>query len=286
MAVVEDDAVVSKRISSSRTQWPIFIALVVVAATIVYPLYFVIITSLRPNADYLQDPFGLPGIWTFDNYLNLSTTYGAGQAFLNSMFVSTVSVAIVLVLASLAGFALAKLPVPGTKYITATFVSVMLIPGPVLIIPIYLMLARLDLVGTYWGLILVYVATGLPFATFFLTLSFRGIPDEVIEAARIDGAGFFRIMWSIVAPMGSSGVATLAVLQFLGVWNELIFAFILIPKESMRLLTPTLASIGDRFLTDQPLVSAGLFITASIPLILLAFASKYIMQGLQVGVSR
>ncbi|GAA1731595.1 carbohydrate ABC transporter permease [Microcella frigidaquae] len=286
MAVVEDDVVVSKRISSSRTQWPIFIALVVVAATIVYPLYFVIITSLRPNADYLQDPFGLPGIWTFDNYLNLSTTYGAGQAFLNSMFVSTVSVAIVLVLASLAGFALAKLPVPGTKYITATFVSVMLIPGPVLIIPIYLMLARLDLVGTYWGLILVYVATGLPFATFFLTLSFRGIPDEVIEAARIDGAGFFRIMWSIVAPMGSSGVATLAVLQFLGVWNELIFAFILIPEESMRLLTPTLASIGDRFLTDQPLVSAGLFITASIPLILLAFASKYIMQGLQVGVSR
>jgi ABC-type glycerol-3-phosphate transport system permease component len=286
MAVVEDDVVVSKRISSSRTQWPIFIALVVVAATIVYPLYFVIITSLRPNADYLQDPFGLPGIWTFDNYLNLSTTYGAGQAFLNSMFVSTVSVAIVLVLASLAGFALAKLPVPGTKYITATFVSVMLIPGPVLIIPIYLMLARLDLVGTYWGLILVYVATGLPFATFFLTLSFRGIPDEVIEAARIDGAGFFRIMWSIVAPMGSSGVATLAVLQFLGVWNELIFAFILIPEESMRLLTPTLASIGDRFLTDQPLVSAGLFITASVPLILLAFASKYIMQGLQVGVSR
>jgi ABC-type glycerol-3-phosphate transport system permease component len=108
----------------------------------------------------------------------------------------------------------------------------------------------------------------------------------LFEAARIDGAGFFRIMWSIVRPMGSSGLATLAVLQFLGAWNELIFAVILIPEESMRLLTPQLASIGERFLTDQPLVSAGLFITASVPLILLAFASKYIMQGLQVGVSR
>jgi len=284
--VAEEDTVISKRISSGRTQLPIFIALIVVAATIVYPLYFVIISSFRPNADYLQDPFGLPGVWTFENYVRLADTYGIGQAFLNSLFVSTVSVSLVLLFASLAGYALAKLPVPGTNFITAAFVSVMLIPGPVLIIPIYLMLARLELVGSYTGLILVYVATGLPFATFFLTLSFRGIPDEVIEAARIDGAGFFRIMWSIIAPMGSSGLATLAVLQFLGAWNELIFAFILIPDESMRLLTPQLASIGERFLTDQPLVSAGLFITASVPLILLAFASKYIMQGLQVGVNR
>lgn len=281
-----DDTAISARISSKRAQWPIFIVLLVVAATIVYPLYFVIMTSLRPNADYLQNPFGIPGVWSFENYARLIESYGIGQAFLNSLFVGVVSVTVILVLATLAGYALAKLPVPGTKYITAAFVSVMLIPGPVLIIPIYLMLARLEMVGTYQGLILVYVATGLPFATFFLTLSFRGIPDEVIEAARIDGAGFFRIMWSIIAPMGSSGLATLAVLQFLGAWNELIFAFILIQDESMRLLTPQLASIGERFLTDQPLVSAGLFITASVPLILLAFASKYIMQGLQVGVSR
>ena len=284
--MADDDPTISSRISSKRSQWPIFVALLAVAATIVYPLVFVILTSLRPNSDYLQDPFGLPGVWSFENYARLIDAYGIGQAFLNSLFVGTVSVTSILVLATLAGYALAKLPVPGAKYITATFVSVMLIPGPVLIIPIYLMLARLELVGTFQGLILVYVATGLPFATFFLTLSFRGIPDEVIEAARIDGAGFFRILWSIIAPMGSSGLATLAVLQFLGAWNELIFAFILVQDDSMKLLTPQLASIGERFLTDQPLVSAGLFVTASVPLILLAFASKYIMQGLQVGVSR
>jgi len=284
--MAEEDVIISKRISSGRSRWPIFGALVLVAITIVYPLYFVVITSLRPNADYLQNPFGLPGVWSLENYIRLAETYGIGQAFLNSLFVSTVSVSLVLLFASLAGYALAKLPVPRANFITAAFVSVMLIPGPVLIIPIFLMLARLELVGSYTGLIFVYVATGLPFATFFLTLSFRGIPDEVIEAARIDGAGFFRIMWSIILPMGSSGLATIAVLQFLGAWNELIFAFILIPDQSMRLLTPQLASIGTRFLTDQPLVSAGLFITASVPLLLLIFASKYIMQGLQVGVSR
>lgn len=276
---------VSTRLTT-KGRWPIFIGMCIVAATIIYPLFFILVTSLRTNAEYKGDPFGLPEVWTFDNYITLWNQYGVGRAFMNSLFVAVTSVVIILVVASLAGYALAKLPVFGSKYFTASFVSVMLIPGPVLIIPIYLVLARLGVVGDFSGLILVYVATGLPFAIFFLTLTFRAIPDEILEAARVDGAGFFRTLWSIVGPMGASGLATLAVLQFLGAWNELIFALIILPNEQLRLLTPTLASIGRRFVTDQPLTSAGLFITALVPLLLLAFASKYIMRGLQVGLSR
>lgn len=269
-----------------RAKWPIFIGMCLVAATIIYPLFFVVVTSLRSNVDYKRDPFGLPVDWTVTNYIELWDEYGVGRAFLNSLFVSTSAVAVILILATLAGYALAKLPVFGSKFFTATFVSVMLLPGPVLIIPIYLVLARLGIVGDYSGLLLVYVATGLPFAIFFLTLTFRAIPDELLEAARVDGAGFFRTLWSIVGPMGASGIATLAVLQFLGTWNELIFALILVPDAQMKLLTPTLASIGKRFVSDQPLTSAGLFISALVPLLLLTFASKYIMRGLQVGLSR
>jgi ABC-type glycerol-3-phosphate transport system permease component len=276
---------VSTRLNT-KGRWPIFIGMCLVAATIIYPLFFILVTSLRTNAEYKGDPFGLPEVWTFDNYTTLWEQYGVGRAFMNSLFVAVTSVVIILVVASLAGYSLAKLPVFGSKYFTASFVSVMLIPGPVLIIPIYLVLARLGIVGDFSGLILVYVATGLPFAIFFLTLTFRAIPDEILEAARVDGAGFFRTLWSIVGPMGASGLATLAVLQFLGAWNELIFALIILPNEQLRLLTPTLASIGRRFVTDQPLTSAGLFITALVPLLLLAFASKYIMRGLQVGLSR
>ena len=276
---------VSTRLNT-KGRWPIFIGMCLVAATIIYPLFFILVTSLRTNAEYKGDPFGLPEVWTFDNYINLWEQYGVGRAFMNSLFVAVTSVVIILVVASLAGYSLAKLPVFGSKYFTASFVSVMLIPGPVLIIPMYLVLARLGIVGDFSGLILVYVATGLPFAIFFLTLTFRAIPDEILEAARVDGAGFFRTLWSIVGPMGASGLATLAVLQFLGAWNELIFALIILPNEQLRLLTPTLASIGRRFVTDQPLTSAGLFITALVPLLLLAFASTSIMRGLQVGLSR
>jgi ABC-type glycerol-3-phosphate transport system permease component len=280
---------VSESISSRlnpRARWPVFIGMTLLAATIIYPLFFVVATSLRTNVEYKKEPFSLSGALSFDNYIRLWNEYGVGRAFANSMFVAGISVTLVLIFSTLAGYALAKLPVFGHKLFNATFVSVMLIPGPVLIIPIYLVLAKLGIVGDYAGLILVYVATGLPFAIFFLTLTFRAIPDELLEAARVDGAGFFRTLWSIVGPMGASGIATLAVLQFLGVWNELIFALILIPDAELKLLTPTLASIGKRFLSDQPLTSAGLFITAMVPLLILAFASKYIMRGLQVGLSR
>lgn len=279
------DSAISSRLSP-RARWPIFIGMCLVAATILYPLFFVVATSLRSNVDYKRDPFGIPKEWTFDNYLKLWNEYGVGRAFMNSLFVSLTAVTLILVFATLAGYALAKLPVFGAKFFTTTFVSVMLIPGPVLIIPIYLVLARLGMVGDYSGLILVYVATGLPFAIFFSTLSFRAIPDELLEAARVDGAGFFRTYWSIVRPLGTSAIATLAVLQFLGTWNELIYSLILIQDSKMKLLTPTLASIGKRFLTDQPLTSAGLFITAMVPLLMLTFASKYIMRGLQVGLGR
>jgi ABC-type glycerol-3-phosphate transport system permease component len=178
--------------------------------------------------------------------------------------------------------------VPGARYITATFVAVMLIPGQVLIIPIYLLLSKVQLVGTHPGLMVVYIATALPFAIFFLSLSFKAIPSEVLEAAKIDGAGFFRTLWSVVLPMSVSSIATLAVLQFLGMWNELIFAYILLPDQELGLLTPLLARASgtSKFVSDQTVVSAGLLLTASVPLLLLAIASRYIMKGLSVGFSR
>lgn len=266
-----------------KSRGPIFIGLCLVAATIIYPLFFMLMTSLRTNSDYLASPFGIPQVWTSDNYVTLWNDYGIGRAFMNSLFVSSTSVLIILSVATAAGYAIAKLPIYGKKFFHLSFISVMLLPGVVLIIPIYLVLARLDLIGGYQGLILVYVATGLPFSIFFLTTTFRAIPDEVLEAATIDGAGFLRTLWSVVRPMGASGIATVAVLQFLGTWNELIMALILISDNKLKLLTPTLASIAKRYVTDQPLTSAGLLITAMVPLLILAFASKHIMAGLQVG---
>lgn len=265
---------------------PIFAALVIIALTIAYPVLYLGLAAFRTQADYLANPFGLPGEWTLQNFVVLWNNYDMGRAIVNSVTVVLIGLVLQLSIATLAGYALAKLPVPGARAINATFVSVMLVPSQVLIIPIYLLLSRIGLVGSLPGLILVYVATGLPFAVFFLSVTFRALDGNVLEAARVDGAGFWRTLLNVASPMAAPGIATLAVLQFLGMWNELLFAYILLPNDDLRLLTPALAQIGGRFTSDQPLVSAGLIVTALPPLLLLAFAARYVMSGLGASLGR
>lgn len=271
---------------SRRARLPIFIGLCLIALTIVYPVVYLTLAAFRTKADYLANPFGLPHEWTLQNFIVLWNNYDLGRALLNSVSVVTVGLILQLSVAIIAAYALARLQVPGARAINATFVSVMLVPSQVLIIPIYLLLSRLGLVGSLPGLILVYVATGLPFAVFFMTASFAGLDNNVLEAARVDGAGFWRTLVSVASPLAAPGIATLAVLQFLGMWNELLFAYILLPDNNLRLLTPALAQIGGRFTSDQPLVSAGLIVTALFPMLLLAFASKYVMSGLAASFGR
>jgi raffinose/stachyose/melibiose transport system permease protein len=162
----------------------------------------------------------------------------------------------------------------------------MLVPSQVLIIPIYLLLANLGLVGSLAGLGVVYIATGLPFATFFLSITFAGIDNDVLEAAKVDGAGFLRGFGSVAVPMGASGLATLGVLQFLGMWNELLFAYILLPDDSLRLITPALAAIGGRYTGDPTLVAAGLIITSLPPVLLLIGAARHVMSGVGASLGR
>ena len=274
----------STKVTLSRSaRLPVFVLLLLLSLTILAPLFFVFSTSLRTNQDYLESAFRLPMNPTLYNFQVLLFEYHIAQAFLNSVVVIAVCLVLQLTVASFAAFGLAKYKVRGAGLITSIFVSVMLIPGQVLLIPTYVMLSNLGLVGNYGGLIVVYVVTGLPFAIFFLSLAFRDIPTETLEAARIDGAGFLQTYWSILIPLGTSSLAALAVLQFLGMWNELLFGLMLIPDRELRLLTPTLALMGGRFLTNQPLVSSGLVVTALVPILLLTFASRYIMGGLAVG---
>ncbi|MFI8633027.1 carbohydrate ABC transporter permease [Microbacterium sp. NPDC077663] len=269
-----------------RARLPIGVGLVLIALTIVYPVVYLATAAFRTKADYLANPFGLPSEWTFQNFIVLWNNYDLGIALRNSVVVVIIGLTLQLGIAMLAGYALARLDVPGARAINATFVSVMLIPSQVLIIPIYLLLSRIGMVGSLQGLILVYVATGLPFAVFFMTAAFSGVDQNVLEAATVDGAGFWRTLLSVASPMAAPGIATLAVLQFLGMWNELLFAYILLPDNDLRLLTPALAQIGGRFTSDQPLVSAGLIVTALFPMLLLAFASRYVMSGLAASFGR
>lgn len=263
-----------------------FGTLAALAVTVAYPVCYLVVTSLRPNSDYIRAPMGWPQEWTLANFRVVWVNYGASTAFFNSLYVVVVSLVITLLLATFAGYSLAKLHPPGGRAISRTFVSVMLIPSQVLILPIYLMLSRMQLVGEHFGLMLLFIATNIPISTYFMTIAFRALPDEVLEAARIDGAGFFRSVRSVALPICLPHLTTLGVLQFMAMWNELLFAYILLPEETKRLLTPALARIADGYLAEQPLIAAGLLLGASLPLILLSLTSRYLISGASAGISR
>ncbi|MGH2613639.1 MAG: carbohydrate ABC transporter permease [Thermomicrobiales bacterium] len=262
---------------------PIFVVLLAIAVTTVYPLFFLAINALKERTEYYTNTYGLPRALYLGNFAVLVENYNIARALLNSVFVTGVAVTATVLLASIASFVLAKVDFRGQRLIFALVVAFLLVPGQVLLIPIYLLFSRLDLVNSYLSVILIYTALALPFAVFFLTSSFRAIPTELIESARIDGASLFHAFRSIVLPIGSPAVMTLAVLSFLTMWNELLLGMMLLPDESKRLLTPTIALLLGRLLTNQPLLMAALFISSVPTILMLAFFSRYLIRGITLG---
>jgi ABC-type glycerol-3-phosphate transport system permease component len=266
-----------------RVKLPIFIVLLAIAASTVYPLLFLGLNALKERTDYYANAYGLPREFYLGNFTILVENYNIVRALLNSVFVTGVAVTATLLIATIASFALAKVDFVGQRVLFSLIVAFLLVPGQVLLIPIYLLFSRLDLVNNYLSVILIYTALALPFGTFFLTSSFRAIPTELIEAARIDGASLFHAFRTIVLPIGSPSIMTLAVLSFLTMWNELLLGMMLLPDESKRLLTPTIALLLGRLLTNQPLLMAALLISSVPTILMLIVFSRYLIRGITLG---
>jgi ABC-type glycerol-3-phosphate transport system permease component len=266
-----------------RIKLPIFLVLLAIAASTVYPLLFLALNALKERTDYYANAYGLPRELYLGNFTVLVENYNIVRALLNSVFVTGVAVTATLLIATVASFALAKIDFHGRQVLFALIVAFLLVPGQVLLIPIYLLFSRLDLVNSYLSVILIYTALALPFGTFFLTSSFRAIPTELIEAARIDGASLFHAFRTVVLPIGSPSIMTLAVLSFLTMWNELLLGMMLLPDESKRLLTPTIALLLGRLLTNQPLLMAALLISSVPTILMLIIFSRYLIRGITLG---
>ncbi len=266
-----------------RIKLPIFLVLLAIAVSTVYPLLFLALNALKERTDYYASAYGLPRELYLGNFTILVENYNIVRALLNSVFVTGVAVTATLLIATIASFALAKVQFVGQRVLFALIVAFLLVPGQVLLIPVYLLFSRLDLVNNYLSVILIYTALALPFGTFFLTSSFRAIPTELIEAARIDGASLFHAFRTIILPIGSPSIMTLAVLSFLTMWNELLLGMMLLPDESKRLLTPTIALLLGRLLTNQPLLMAALLISSVPTILMLIVFSRYLIRGITLG---
>jgi raffinose/stachyose/melibiose transport system permease protein len=251
---------------------------------LIYPVSFVVLTSLKSTSEFYSNIWGLPRVFAWSNYVQAWVQGGIGRAFLNSVLIVTISVIGILTFGMLGGYALARLEVPYASVIVLCLILMTLIPGESMLLPTYIMTIKLGLIGTRLGLILPYIGWGLPMTIYLFRGFFLTVPNELIESARIDGAGELRIFYGIVAPLLLPAIATSAILSFIGLWGELLWALIVLSNQaSIRTLPFTLVEFTGQYATNWGPLSAAICIILLPVVVFFLFSQKFFITGLTAG---
>lgn len=252
------------------------------------PLIAIFMTAARPQGDLLAGNYwGWPTRFALaDNFREVFATSPMAGFFVNSLIVSASTVAGVLVLSTMAAVALAKYEFRGRTALFAMFIAGNFLPYQILMIPVRDLALKLGLYNSIWALVLFHTAFQTGFATLFLRNFIAGLPEELFEAARIEGAGEFRILRVIVVPLIRPALAGLAVLVFTFVWNDYFWALALVQSDAAKPLTLGLAGLKGEWLTAWNLISAGALFAALPPVMLFFFMQKHFVAGLTAGAVR
>ncbi|MEV6860012.1 carbohydrate ABC transporter permease [Streptosporangium subroseum] len=245
---------------------------------VVLPFVWTLLTSFKPEAEIRRSPPAfLPEQWTLGNYGGLLEKMNIGQAFLNSTVVALAAVAGNLLFCSMVGYAFAKLPFRGKNVLFALVLMQMAVPAIVVMIPQFVLVAKLGLVNTFLGIILPGLVT--PLGIFLMRQFITDIPDELIHAARVDGAREFRIFFQIVMPLCKPALATLGLITFLGSWNNFLWPAVVAQSEDKYTLPVALAIFNGYQGTQYGLLIAGAVVVVLPVLVLFIFLQRFFVQG-------
>lgn len=262
-------------------KWLTLIVMTAFAVVMLYPFVFMIGTSFKSNAQYL----GAKG-YSLASWEKLTTALPIGRQLLNSTLVCAGSIVIILTVSSLAGFALAKLRFRSASFIFLAIVGAMLIPLQSIIIPAYINISKLHLLTGYWGAIIIYAALGTPFATFLMTSYFRGIPEELIEAAVVDGLHYRGVFFRIALPLAVPALVTVLVLQFIQIWDDLLVGLLFLQNPDDRTITVGLGALSAGRTTDIPVLMAGSLLSAIPAVIVYLIFQRQLVNGLTAGIGK
>ena len=264
---------------------PIHVILVVVGILWLMPALGLFLTSLLSAEDVANQGWwqvlSEPSKVTWENYSALFANEGMTSAILRTVWITVGATILPVIVASLAGYALAWLDFPGRDWVFLTVVMLLLVPIQMALIPMFDLYNRTKLFDTIPGLILFHTAFALPFAIFLLRNFFAGIPKELMEAARIDGASEFRIFFRLILPLGLPAIAALAIFQVLFVWNDLLIGLVL--AQANQPLTPVIASQLRQFGSNIDVIAPAAFFSAIVPLTIFIAFQRYFVQGLLAG---
>ncbi|MGW1891827.1 carbohydrate ABC transporter permease [Streptomyces sp. NPDC002004] len=261
-------------------------SLVVVALIWMTPLAGLFLSSLRSARDSAGSGWwtslASPGQLSFANYSALLGNAGMTRAFWNTVLISVPATVLVVVIAALAGYAFAWLDFPGRDPVFLLVVALLVVPMQIGLLPVAKLFGQLGLFGTIPGVVLFHVAYGLPFAVFLLRNYFAEMPKEMLEAARMDGGTEWRIFTRLVLPVGRPAIASLAIFQFLWVWNDMLVA-LLFADSSSQPLTVELQSQIRQFGSNIDVLAPGAFLSLIVPVVVFFAFQRHFVQGVMAG---
>ncbi len=238
-------------------------------------------TSFKsPGEIFTQTPTFIPVQATFDNYRNLLQSANLGRSFLNSLVFATGMTILSVMCNAMAAYGFAKLSFPGREKIFALLLT-MMVPGQVTMMPVFLILKTLGFLNSFVGLIIPGIAS--VFGIFMLRQFMQAIPEEILEAARIDGCSEYRIFVSIMLPLCRPVLATLAIFSFIGAWNEFFWPLVIMLREDMQTLPVALANLNGQFNTDWGLLMAGSVLVVVPVILVFLLAQKHYIKGIAAG---
>ncbi len=257
-------------------------ALVAGAFITLVPLVWMVSASMMPTGEASSyPPRLLPSSATLEHYRDLFTRMKIGRSFLNSTIVAGGITAISLLFNSMAGYAFAKLRFRGRDRIFAFLMAALIIPTQIGMLPLFLMLKTVGLVNTYWGVIL--PSTASIFGIFLMRQFMLSIPDDLLDAARIDGAGELRIYWSLILPLARPILVTLALFTFMASWNDFMWPLLILTDQKKHILPVAIANLVGEHAQDIELMMASSVVTIIPVLLLFILLQRYYIQGLMAG---
>ena len=264
----------------SIIKWIIIISFVFYA---IFPFLWLVLASLKTNAELLDDPFKLPKVFQFKNYIDAIEAAGLGRLIINSLVISTSATFLNILFSSMVAFAIARHTFWGRNVLFLTISAGILVPLNALIIPYFAIINYLNLYDTRTGLILVYCAIGLPVSTFILTEFFKSIPKEIEEAAYLDGCNFVSRYFRIMLPLALPGLATAGTFQFILCWNEFIYAMLLTSSTDIRTIQFGISYFTNQFFSDYVGMFAAVVVSILPSITVFILFQEKVISGLTAG---
>ena len=284
--VVEEPRTRSQRLTHLLTKTPLHIFLIGVALFWLTPTFGLLITSFRSATDIGETGwwtvFSEPRQLTLEPYKSILQDEGLVQALLNTLYITVPTTVLLVLVAALAAYAFAWIDFHGREVLFLIVIGLLVVPLQMALIPLSRLFGEIGLFGTVWAAILFHIAFGLPFAVFLLRNFFIGLPHELLEAARIDGASEWQIFSRIVLPLGMPAIAALAIFQFLWTWNDLLVGLIFTSGENIP-ITVFIRDLLRQFGGNLDIIAPGAFLSMIIPLAVFFAFQRYFVQGLLAG---